>query len=119
MFRNSNIDGEFRMEKKNKCWKKFGISSFVLINFMLFYYPILAQEKEYCRQVSFLKYDIVMKGFENHQKEIHFFKSVKPEILGKLIYYDKVVCIESFCPGNIYRKIHLSVDAEYRCNRNT
>jgi len=35
--------------------------------FYTFYYSILVQKIEYCRQVSLLKSDIMMKGFENHQ----------------------------------------------------
>lgn len=45
-----------------------------------------------------LKSEVLSTGFENKQEEITFFKSIKPEVLGKLIYYNKIVRIESFRP---------------------
>ena len=52
-----------------------------------------------------VKEDIVKDGFTNKEDEILFFKQIKPTVLGKLIYYNKVFRIESACPassGNIY-----------------
>lgn len=50
--------------------------------------------------------DIVLKtGFKDEQQEIDFFKNIKPQILGKLIYYNKVFRIETTCPMNV-GKIH-------------
>lgn len=37
-----------------------------------------------------VKAKIVQSGFKNEQQEINFFKNIKPQILGKLIYYNKV-----------------------------
>lgn len=46
---------------------------------------------------------------DGEQDEIKFFKQVKPEILGKLIYYNKVYRIETLCPassGKLHRKYY-------------
>ncbi|MGE8431521.1 RteC domain-containing protein [Chryseobacterium joostei] len=50
------------------------------------------------KQLTDLKIEITSNGFATVQDEINFFKYVKPEILGKLIYYNKVVRIESYSP---------------------
>lgn len=45
-------------------------------------------------------------GFKNESEEINFFKNIKPQILGKLIFYNKVFRIETSCPvnsGNLYQ----------------
>ncbi len=52
------------------------------------------------RTLSDLKAQINLKGFESIFDEIIFFKNVKPEILGRLIYYNKIVKIESYSPIN-------------------
>lgn len=47
------------------------------------------------------------KGFASHDEEIYFFKKIKPSILGKLIYYNKVYRIETTCPfhdGKMHNK---------------
>lgn len=52
-----------------------------------------------------VKEDIINEGFTTKEDEILFFKQIKPTVLGKLIYYNKVFRIESACPassGNIY-----------------
>lgn len=52
-----------------------------------------------------IKKDIVEKGFKNDEEEIQFFRTIKPQILGKLIYYNKVYRIETTCPvsnGKMY-----------------
>jgi len=33
---------------------------------------------------------IAKKGFQNDGEEIKFFRTIKPQILGKLIYYNKI-----------------------------
>lgn len=53
-----------------------------------------------------LKASVVKEGFESEWEEINFFRNVKPGILGKLIYYNKVYRIECACPRGsvkIYR----------------
>ncbi|HFK5521080.1 TPA: RteC domain-containing protein [Elizabethkingia anophelis] len=53
-----------------------------------------------------LKASVIKEGFESEWEEINFFRNVKPGILGKLIYYNKVYRIECACPlgsGKIYR----------------
>lgn len=52
------------------------------------------------RTLADLKSQINLKGFESTLDEIIFFKNVKPEILGRLIYYNKIVRIESYSPTN-------------------
>ncbi|WP_185286214.1 RteC domain-containing protein [Chryseobacterium indologenes] len=47
-----------------------------------------------------LKAQINHKGFESILDEIIFFKRVKPEILGMLMFYNKVVKIEAYSPIN-------------------
>ncbi len=45
------------------------------------------------------------KGFKTQEEEIYFFKKIKPQILGKLIYYNKIYRIEMTCPfhdGKMY-----------------
>ena len=52
-----------------------------------------------------LKKYINKEGFKNDEEEIHFFRSIKPQILAKLIYYNKVYRIETTCPvsnGKMY-----------------
>lgn len=53
-----------------------------------------------------VKEDIIKEGFADKAEEIRFFKEIKPNILGKLIYYNKVYRIETACPaenGNLYQ----------------
>lgn len=48
---------------------------------------------------------ITEEGFNNDAEEIHFFRTIKPQILGKLIYYNKIYRIETTCPvsnGKMY-----------------
>lgn len=45
-----------------------------------------------------IKAEILQAGFKDEQKEIDFFKNIKPQILGKLIYHNKVFRIETTCP---------------------
>lgn len=50
---------------------------------------------------------IMENGFEQPNQEIEFFKKIKPEIQGKLIFYNKVFKIESSCPSgmwDVYKK---------------
>ena len=47
-----------------------------------------------------VKEDIIKEGFANKEEEILFFKQIKPNILGKLIYYNKVYRIETACPAD-------------------
>jgi hypothetical protein len=52
-----------------------------------------------------IKEDIINEGFTTLEDEILFFKQIKPTVLGKLIYYNKVFRIETACPvsnGNMY-----------------
>ena len=47
-----------------------------------------------------LKQKITSTGFKSTEEEITFFKKIKPKILGKLIFYNKVYQYESNCPNN-------------------
>lgn len=54
---------------------------------------------------------VLKEGFQNEQQEIEFFRSIKPLILGKLIYYNKVYRIETICPvkgGEMYQKFFMN-----------
>lgn len=54
---------------------------------------------------------IIKEGFTNKAEEIDFFRNIKPYILGKLIYYNKIFRIETVCPvrrGKMYHKFFLS-----------
>ncbi|WP_281867689.1 RteC domain-containing protein [Flavobacterium sp. GSB-24] len=54
---------------------------------------------------------VVQEGFKNEAEEIEFFRSIKPLILGKLIYYNKVFRIETICPvkdGQMYQKFFMN-----------
>lgn len=58
-----------------------------------------------------LKAEVLKTGFTSVQEEIDFFKIIKPEILGKLIYYNKVFRIETACPvnsGKMYFRYYLN-----------
>ena len=54
-----------------------------------------------------IKAKVIQDGFTNEQQEIDFFKNIKPQILGKLIYYNKVFRIKTTCPVS-NGKIHQS-----------
>lgn len=61
----------------------------------LYLQDLLGSVKEY----------LIEEGFKNDEEEIHFFRSIKPQILGKLIYYNKIYRIETTCPvsnGKMY-----------------
>jgi len=45
-----------------------------------------------------IKAKVLDGGFENEQQEIDFFKKIKPQILGKLIFYNKIFRFETDCP---------------------
>lgn len=45
-----------------------------------------------------MKEHVVSSGFTDKSEEIEFFRKIKPQILGKLIYYNKVYRIETSCP---------------------
>lgn len=56
-----------------------------------------------------IKAKVLQAVFINEQKEIDFFKNIKPQILGKLIYYNQVFRIETTCPassGKIHQKYY-------------
>ncbi|HUH36071.1 MAG TPA: RteC domain-containing protein [Moheibacter sp.] len=53
-----------------------------------------------------LKVYVTKYGFSDDDDEIDFFKRIKPEILGKLIYYNKVYRIETLCPVNSGKMYH-------------
>ena len=57
--------------------------------------------------LSEVKKMVLEHHFRDEKEEIEFFKTVKPQILGKLIYYNKVYRIEIACPvsnGKLYHK---------------
>lgn len=63
----------------------------------IFLQDLLAKMKKY----------VTNHHFKNDHEEIEFFRIIKPQILGKLIYYNKVYRIETSCPvhgGKMYYK---------------
>lgn len=48
--------------------------------------------------LSSIKSKILQDGFTDEQQEIDFFKNIKPQVLGKLIYHNKVFRMETTCP---------------------
>lgn len=46
-----------------------------------------------------LKKEVMIRGFNNEAEEIEFFKVMKPSILGKLLFYNKVFRIETARPS--------------------
>ncbi|MDQ0107182.1 hypothetical protein J2T02_002299 [Chitinophaga terrae (ex Kim and Jung 2007)] len=58
-----------------------------------------------------VKTKVLQTGFVNGAQEIDFFKNIKPQIMGKLIYYNKVFRIEIACPvsnGKLYNSYYES-----------
>lgn len=51
-----------------------------------------------------IKTELLLIGFENSNEEVFFFKNIKPIILGKLIFYNKIYRIETNCPINAFNK---------------
>lgn len=52
-----------------------------------------------------VKKNVIEEGFKSDEEEINFFRTIKPQILGKLIYYNKIYRIETACPvsnGKMY-----------------
>ncbi len=76
--------------------------------------------------LSIIKARVLQDSFADEQQEIDFFKNIKPQILGKLIYYNKIFRIETTCPvsnGKIhqsyYENLLKSLKSEYKesiCN---
>lgn len=56
--------------------------------------------------LSDLKKKVQASGFNTPNDEVDFFRKIKPQVLGKLIYYNKVYRIESGCPVNNGRMYH-------------
>lgn len=73
-----------------------------------------------------IKAKVLQDRFVDERQEIDFFKNIKPQVLGKLIYYNKVFRIETTCPvsnGEIhqsyYENLLKTLKSEYKeriCN---
>lgn len=73
-----------------------------------------------------VKNKILREGFKDESEEINFFKNIKPQILGRLIYYNKVFRLETSCPvcdGKMYQTYFANrlqelkkENTEYICN---
>lgn len=73
-----------------------------------------------------IKSKVLQNGFKNEDQEIYFFKNLKPQILGKLIFYNKIFRIETNCPvsngkihQNYYENLLKNLKSEYKesiCN---
>ena len=65
-------------------------------------YQMTIYLQEYLRSI---REDITTQGFKNHWEEINFFRNIKPYILSKLIYHNKVFRMQTACPvdgGKMY-----------------
>lgn len=66
----------------------------------------------YLKELLLVTREFILKdGFKNDAEEIEFFRDIKPIILGKLIYYNKIFRIETICPvktGKMYQKFFMS-----------
>lgn len=65
-------------------------------------YQMTIYLKEYLWSI---REDITKQGFKNQWEEINFFRNVKPYILSKLIYHNKIFRIQTACPvegGKMY-----------------
>ena len=54
---------------------------------------------------------VIRRGFATPAEEIEFFKEIKPQILGRLLYYNRVFRIETDCPvreGRVYQKFFMA-----------
>lgn len=45
-----------------------------------------------------LKREVLTNGFRNQQEEISFFKEIKPQITGRILFYRKIIEVEIMCP---------------------
>lgn len=67
-----------------------------------------------------LKQEVLQTGFENQVHEIEFFKVIKPHVVSKLIFYNKVYLLETNCPidtafkNKYYRKYLEQLNLEYK-----
>lgn len=65
-------------------------------------YQMTIYLKEYLWSI---REDVTKQGFKNHWEEINFFRNIKPYILSKLIYHNKIFRIQTACPvdgGKMY-----------------
>ncbi|ASE61007.1 RteC domain-containing protein [Chryseobacterium indologenes] len=81
-------------------------------------YQMTIYLKEYLWSI---REDITKQGFKNHWEEINFFRNIKPYILSKLIYHNKIFRIQTACPvdgGKMYASYFLEqlkeLKQEYR-----
>lgn len=70
-----------------------------------------------------IKSNVLQNGFPDEMEEIDFFKNIKPLVLGKLIYYNKVFRIETNCPVDVgelhksyFEKLLKSLKSDYTDN---
>ncbi len=57
-------------------------------------------------KLELMKKHLLDFNFSTAEEEIHFFKEIKPEIHGLLIFYKHVYCVETTCPiGNAQKNI--------------
>lgn len=81
-------------------------------------YQMTIYLKEYLWSI---REDITKKGFKSQWEEINFFRNIKPYILSKLIYHNKIFRIQTACPvdgGKMYASYFLEqlkeLKQEYR-----
>ncbi len=52
-----------------------------------------------------IKSVVVKKGFKNEQDEIVFFKTAKPKISGRTLFFQEVIKLETHSPENIEQQL--------------
>lgn len=70
-------------------------------------YQMMTYLKEY---LSSIRERVIKQGFKNHWEEINFFRNIKPYILSKLFYHNKIFRIQTSCPvdgGKMYASYFL------------
>lgn len=75
--------------------------------------------------LSKLKSISIKDGFKSIEDEVYFFKHIKPQILAKLLYYNKIYIIETVSPSypdvlleNYYQKKIKELTSEFKIHAN-
>lgn len=64
------------------------------------------------RVLNDLRKEMQTYKFSSKEDEIFFFKNQKPELLGRLLYFHKIYCIEAQCPTGSNEVIKLYISKE-------
>ncbi|MBS9767082.1 MAG: RteC domain-containing protein [Flavobacteriaceae bacterium] len=59
---------------------------------------------------------VVKKGFKNEQDEIVFFKTAKPKISGRILFFQEVIKLETHSPENIEQQLKFYDNQIIKCH---